>query len=309
MIQLIKVLFNSIYVVLSGIFLAVIQFTHGFTGNYGVDIILLTALIRVAMYPLTLTSIKSMKTMQELQPKIKELKKKYGDDKERLNKETLDLYRKHGANPLSGCLPLLLQLPIFIVLFQMLRLPERNGYIFINASFCGIDLTTAAFNRISADFLGNLPLVLPGMVDLSFLGISFFNNSYLYLPTLALVAFMTVTTFLTQKGMTMDQSQSANFMFMNIFIVFISFTMPSGVLLYWGMSNFFQLVQQKLVPQPSAAKDVKKEAEEGVRKAPTPSPDTAKEEKAGKTKQKHIKTGAKKKKKSRKRKKKRKKRK
>lgn len=249
------------------IFLQIIKFLHGFTGNYGWDIILLTVLIRVVMFPLTLTSLKSMKGMQELQPKIKELQKKYADDKERLNKELMALYKQGGINPISGCLPMLIQLPIFIILYNLLRNSEANGYIFVNASFYGMDLMTAAFNKVSPDFLGNVRLVVPGMIDMNRVGIPFFNNAYLYIPTFVLVIFMGITTFVQQRSMKMEQSQASTFIMMNVFIVFISFTMPAGVLLYWTMSNFFQIIQQKYTPSPTKPADAKTDKKESAGKA------------------------------------------
>jgi len=234
-------------------FLLIIKSLYDITGNYGWAIVLLTIIIRILIFPLTFTGMKSMRAMQALQPKIKDLQKKYKDDKEQLNKELLALYKTAGANPISGCLPMLLQLPIFWALFRLLRSPEANGYIFVNNSFYGMDLTAAAFSRLSGEFLADLQLVLPGMVNLSKLGIAFFNNSYLYLPTLILVIFMTVTFILSQKSMTVDPSQASQMMMMNVFIIFISATMPAGVLLYWGMSNFIQILQQKMVPSFSPA--------------------------------------------------------
>ncbi|MEW5945517.1 MAG: YidC/Oxa1 family membrane protein insertase [bacterium] len=237
---------------LTEIFLYFLEFSNRFTHNYGWDIIILTVLIRVLIFPLTLSSTRSMAAMQKIQPRLKELQAKYRGDKERLHKEMMALYKEAGVNPLSGCLPLVIQLPIFIVLFRILRIPEANGYMFVNATFYGMDLMTAAFNRLSGDFLSGLSLLLPGMVNLSILGewgIGFFHQSYLYLPTLVLVVFMSVTTIVQQKMMMMDTAQSSQMMMFNVFIVVISFTMPAGVLLYWGVSNFLQLAQQKFMSQ------------------------------------------------------------
>ena len=94
---------------------------YGFTHNYGVAIILLTILIRVILYPLMQKQMVSMREMQKIQPLMKAVQDKYKNDKERLNKELMALYKEHKVNPMSGCLPLLIQMPILILLFQTLR--------------------------------------------------------------------------------------------------------------------------------------------------------------------------------------------
>ena len=223
----------------------ILFFTEHITHNHGWSIILLTLVFRVVIYPLTLKSTKSMKAMQALQPKMKELQEKFKDNKEQQSRELMALYKKHGVNPLGGCLPMLLQMPIFIVLFTVLRAPEKNGFILINASFFGMDLTTAALTRIPASFLGGVALAKPNMIDLSGLGIGFFNNMFLYLPTIILVVLMVVTTFVQQKQMVVDPQQKTTMYMMNLFIVYLALMMPSGVLLYWVVSNVFQIAQQK----------------------------------------------------------------
>src|SRR5665648_1081843 len=94
---------------------------YGFTHNYGVAIILLTILIRVVLYPLMQKQMVSMREMQKIQPLMKEVQDKYKNDKEKLNKALMALYKEHKVNPMSGCLPLLIQMPILILLFQVLR--------------------------------------------------------------------------------------------------------------------------------------------------------------------------------------------
>ena len=96
----------------------VARFFGGTKGNYGIAIILLTILVRGLMFPLGRKQALAAKKMQELQPHLKELQEKYKDDKERLTKETFALYKKHGVNPVGGCLPALIQLPIFVGLWQ-----------------------------------------------------------------------------------------------------------------------------------------------------------------------------------------------
>ena len=100
--------------------LRVLKLFHRASGNYGVDIILLTVLVKLITVPLTQKSYKSMQEMQKLQPQMKKLQEKYADDRTALNKEVMELYRRHNVNPLGGCLPMVVQMPIFIGLYNAL---------------------------------------------------------------------------------------------------------------------------------------------------------------------------------------------
>src|SRR5215212_7110775 len=102
---------------------SVLAWIYGVVGNYGVAIILLTVLIRVILLPLGVKQIKSMQAMQAIQPKVKEIQKKYKSNKQKAQEETMKLYRESGVNPLGGCLPLLLQFPILISMYAVLRAP------------------------------------------------------------------------------------------------------------------------------------------------------------------------------------------
>ncbi len=223
-------------------FLSIINLFHTFTGNYGVDILLVTLVLKLIFLPMTIQGIRSMKIMQQLQPKIKELNKKYKDNKEKLNKELIELYKNAGANPITGCLPMLIQIPIFIIFFRILNSPSINNYMFVNARFLGMDLTTPAFNHASTGYLADLRYILPLMINMKKVGI--LTDYYIYIPTLILVVFMAITTIIQQKQMTVEPSQSGQMMIMNVFILFISISIPAGVLLYWTFSNILQLLQQ-----------------------------------------------------------------
>ncbi|MEW6710053.1 MAG: YidC/Oxa1 family insertase periplasmic-domain containing protein [Candidatus Riflebacteria bacterium] len=112
----------SEYGFLSTILLRILQFFHGLFPNYGLAIILLTLVVRIALYPLTLKQTKSMAHMQKIQPKVQDLKDRFKDNPQKFNEEVLKLYQKHNVNPLGGCLPLLLQLPILIALYNTIRI-------------------------------------------------------------------------------------------------------------------------------------------------------------------------------------------
>src|SRR3954449_6032226 len=121
---------------------AILKFWHGLVGSWGMAIILLTFTVRLAILPLTFKGVKSMQRLQTLQPEIKKLQERYKDDKQRMNQEVMAFYQKEKVNPLGSCLPLALQIPFFISLFQLLRSPEFAKDLGDNKSFFFIpDLT------------------------------------------------------------------------------------------------------------------------------------------------------------------------
>jgi YidC/Oxa1 family membrane protein insertase len=111
---------------LYGLVLILLNWLYGFTHDYGLAIIALTVIKRVALMPLTIQQTRSMQQMQEIQPKLKALQDKYKNDKEKLQEETLKFYQENQVNPFGGCLPLLLQMPIFIALFKVLGSPPAK---------------------------------------------------------------------------------------------------------------------------------------------------------------------------------------
>lgn len=174
--------------------------------NYGLAIILMTIVIKMALYPLTVKQVKSMKALQVLQPKMKELQEKYKGNPEKLQKEMGILYKDAGANPLAGCLPLIVQMPILIGIFYAIR-----DFHYIN---------TPSFLWIK--------------------DLAQFDPIYV-LPVLS-----AVTTYLQQKQTTTEMTQQNRMMliFMPIFIGWISTTFPAGLVVYWVMSNTIQIAQQ-----------------------------------------------------------------
>lgn len=181
-----------------------LMFFYGMTKNYGVAIILLTIAIKIVLQPLTNKQTKSMKEMQKIQPLIAELKKKYADDMQKMNEEVMKLYKEHGINPFGGCLPLLLQLPVLFALFTALR--------------SSVELKGEGFLWLA---------------DLSAAD-----------PTWILPIAIAISMHLQQSQMQVDPNQAAAFQFMPILMFMITYTLPSGVLLYWGVSNVLQVVQQ-----------------------------------------------------------------
>jgi YidC/Oxa1 family membrane protein insertase len=195
-----------------------LQFLHGYTHNYGVAIILLTALIKLLFVPLTHKSYTSMKAMQALQPKMAELQKKYKDDKERFNKELFQLYKTHKVNPLGGCLPMVLQIPVFVAFYNIL--------------YSTIELRHAPF------FLW--------IHDLSA------KDPYYVLPLV-----MGLTMFIQQKiqPSAMDPKQARMMLLMPVIFTFMFLQFPSGLVLYWLVNNLLTILQQygtmRLQPAPT----------------------------------------------------------
>src|ERR1035437_6771898 len=202
------------------VLLPLFNFLHSFIPNYGFVIILFSLIIKFVLYPLTKSSMQSMKKMQLLSPKINEIKEKFKDDPTKVQKETMNLYRIYGINPAGGCLPLLLQMPIFIAmwgLFQVsVELRQQPFMFWIH------DLSRP-------DIVLSLPFKLPivGMDKIS-----------------GLAVLMGITTFVQQKMTVKDPKQQAMIYLMPVFLTIMFMSFPSGLNLYYFMFNLFSIVQQ-----------------------------------------------------------------
>lgn len=175
--------------------------------NYGVAIILLTVVVRLLLYPITHKSMKSMKDMQKIQPLMKEIREKYKDDKEKMNQEVMRLYQTHKINPLGGCLPLFLQLPIFIALYKAL--------------YVAIDLRHAPFWLWIQDLSEKDPYYVTPIV----MGLSYFLQQKL-----------------TPSGA--DPTQQKVMLMMPVVFTVIFLNLPSGLVLYFLVSNILSIAQQ-----------------------------------------------------------------
>src|SRR5512145_489524 len=191
--------------------------------NYGVSIILLTVITKVLLFPLTVKSMASMKAMQALQPQVNALRSKYKSDPQRLQRETLELYRKHRVNPMGGCLPMVAQIPIFYALYLALSV--------------SVELQNAAFLCFGRLFGVDLWICDLASQD----------------PTYVLPVLMGVTMFVQQKMTpTMgDPRQAKMMLFMPVIFTFMFLNLPSGLVLYWTVSNVLQILQQKLMDRPA----------------------------------------------------------
>ncbi len=187
--------------------------------NYGLAIVLFTIIIKIVLLPLTLKQTNSMKKMNELQPQLQELQKKYKNNKEKLNEKMMQLYRENNYNPAGGCLPLLLQFPVLIGLFRVLQSPEL--YVF----------PKEVYESVVQNFLW-----LPNLGE---------PDPIYILPVLA-----ALTTYLSTKMVSNNatgdaaQTQKTMGIIMPLMIGWISIKFPSGLALYWVVSNLFQMGQQ-----------------------------------------------------------------
>ncbi|MEO8233197.1 MAG: membrane protein insertase YidC [Ignavibacteriota bacterium] len=202
------------------ILLPLFQFINSFIPNYGVVLIIFSIIIKIVVYPLTKSSYQSMKKMQALQPKIAELKEKLKDDPQKMNKETMKLYSTYGINPAGGCLPMLLQMPIFVALWGMFQ--------------SSIELRQQPFvgwikDLSQPDVIFHLGTKLPlvGIQDIS-----------------GLALLMGITTFVQQKMTVKDPKQQALIYMMPIMLTLLFMSFPSGLNLYYFMFNVLSIAQQ-----------------------------------------------------------------
>ncbi|MCC5910444.1 MAG: YidC/Oxa1 family membrane protein insertase [Clostridiaceae bacterium] len=196
-----------------------LRLIYGLVGNYGLSIIVFTVLVKLSMVPLTLKQTKSMNDLQTIQPKLKEIQEKYKNDQEKLNAKTLELYKEQNVSPYGGCLPLLIQFPIIIGLFTVLRSPEV--YVFASEEI---------YRSISTNFLWLNNLADPDPV---------------ILPLLA--GFTTYLTSITTSTNSTGQSQKVLSYLMPIMIFWWGRSFAAGLTLYWVVSNAFQIIQQLIL--------------------------------------------------------------
>lgn len=216
--------------------------------NYGFAIFFVTLLARIVMYPLTLKSMRSMKKMQLLAPEIEALKEKYGSDPQEMNKKMMELYRERGVNPMGGCFPMLLQLPVFIALYRMLSSAfELRGAPFI----LWIKDLSEPDQLFQIPQLENLPLI--GMF-------ATFN----LLPILMGLAMVINQKLMPTSGPSQNPQQKFIMTFMPIFFSFICYSMASGLNLYILTSTLLGIVQQKFTH--ASAEDIKPQKKKTPRK-------------------------------------------
>lgn len=277
----------------------ILAWIYDIVGNYGLSIIVLTIVIKVVLLPLGIKQIKSMQAMQSIQPKVKELQKKFKGNKEKIQQETMKLYKEAGVNPLGGCLPLLLQFPILIAMYAVIRAPElqpvdaagqavagdqavtykiHNSHLPVdstlfkdvmlhqNLGFLGMNLQcSAAQSGTEAKVAGsdrqpikpnteirdanNDPLPFDATTGTG--NIPCGSKSTDKIPYFALLIFMVGTTFYQQRQMqkasppgSASGQQQAILKIMPLMFGILGYTFPTGLTLYWTVSNLWQIGQQ-----------------------------------------------------------------
>jgi YidC/Oxa1 family membrane protein insertase len=214
------------------VLLKALIFLHGLIKSWGIAIILLSLIIYIILFPLTLQQLRSMREMQRVQPKVEELRCKYKEDAMRLQKETMELYKEHKINPLGGCLPMLLQIPVFISFYLVLaRSIQLKGASFLWIKDMSEPDKFLVFQNINVPFLSTA-----GNLDVNLLPIV-----------------MTVASFFQQKvsagqmtGQSAEQQRMMMFLFPLMFLFFF-YHMPAGLVLYWLSNTTFTVFQQMAI--------------------------------------------------------------
>ena len=194
---------------------------YGVVGNYGIAIIIVTILMRIVIFPLTLKQEKSMKKMRDLQPEIEKIKEKYKDSPQEYQQKTAELYRESGVNPLGGCLPLLIQMPVFVALYWAFS----GNAIPADAKFLWFTLKQPDRLFMIGNFAFNLLPILN-------VGVTYIQQK--------------IMTSATSGQESSQQMQTMLYM-MPLMMLFIFYKMPSGVTLYYLVSGALSLVQQYFI--------------------------------------------------------------
>jgi YidC/Oxa1 family membrane protein insertase len=195
--------------------LQLLRLIDSWVRNFGVAIFLLATLVRLVLHPLNMSSMKSMRAMQKLQPEMERLKEKYKNKPEAMNAAIMALYKENKVNPAGGCLPMLLQMPLFFALYAVL--------------FNAIDLRQAPFVAWIHD------LSAPDHV-----------GSIAGFPVRVLPLIMAVTGFIQQRMTPTPPQQATTMYLMNFFMLFIFYGLPSGLVFYWTVMNLYTAIQQWL---------------------------------------------------------------
>ena len=241
-------------------------------GSYGVAIMLLTLLVMILLMPLTLKATRSTIKMTQVQPELKKLQKKYKDDRETLNQEMMKLYQEQGINPVGGCLPMLAQLPVFLVLFQVLRgltrrISDQPFFEAANLVRDRASLPIAEGNEISPRFISDdteMYQDLAGQTEMKFGPFDLAAEARDVLtesiprgiPYVLLIIVVVATSYYQQRQVSARRTEGAPAMnpqqqmllrFLPLLSGFWSFLFPAGLVLYWATSNTFRIGQQAYI--------------------------------------------------------------
>lgn len=237
----------------------VISFFYDLIPNVGVAIILLTIAVGLVMFPLTLKQTRSMKAMQEIQPELKRIQKDLKGDKAALQEATMKLYKERGVNPAAGCLPLLLQMPIWFALFQVLRqfavaVPTSEA-LALDPTLTGPDRYLPAGSALADVVTSGNPLNFLWM-DMRITPSEAFTQGFVSALPYLITIFIVMGTAYWQQRQTMARSQKdgqekmpgqAIMKIFPVFFGFISFSLPAGLVVYFAASQIFRIGQQALI--------------------------------------------------------------
>jgi YidC/Oxa1 family membrane protein insertase len=263
-------------------------------GSYGEAIILLTLIVMVLLMPLTLKATRSTIKMTQVQPELKRLQKKYKDDRETLNQEMMKLYQEQGINPVGGCLPMLAQLPVFLVLFQVLRglsrrISDQPFFEAANLVRQRAGLSIAEGNEISPRFISEDTEMYQNLAGQTEMGFGPFDLAAEArdvlsdsiprgIPYVLLIIVVVGTSYYQQRQVSarrtpgapsMNPQQQMLLRILPLLSGFWSFLFPAGLVLYWATSNTFRIGQQAYITHQIYGR----EAESGKHKVNLPEPD------------------------------------
>lgn len=252
----------------------VLAFFYDLVPNYAFAIVMLTLAVMVVVTPLTLKGTRSMMMMQQLQPEMKKIQTRYKDDRQKLNEELLKFYKENSINPLGGCLPLLVQMPVFLVLYQVLRgLTQRVSGLGYDIGWAtnqvanGLSVTKApdivrVFDPQYLDTSSSLYTSLSGQTQMRAFGLDLSESASKSLqqgilhalPFLILIVLVGVTGFIQQRQIqgrnpnaSINPQQQMIMKIMPIFLPVISFGLPAGLVLYFAVSNLYRIGQQAFI--------------------------------------------------------------
>jgi YidC/Oxa1 family membrane protein insertase len=233
----------------------VLAYIYGLIPNFGIAIILLTLMVKLVTFPLNNKQIQSARRMQELQPELKKIQAKYKNDKEKQNKAVMEFMQQNKMNPMAGCLPLLVQLPILIGIFRLLS--DADRFILPIFDTAGLVFNPYLINIGNIQFIN---LLLQPTDEAA-------GVVYWAFPIIA-----GATTYVYQKLTMADTSQKMMMYMMPAMITFFSFSFPAGLVIYWILNNLFSMGQHYLVvamgkgkEEQAPVKDPGKKREKGDR--------------------------------------------
>ncbi len=263
---------GDIFYILTPVLGPVLRFIYDLVNNYGLSIIIFSVVIKVVMFPLSVKQYKSTLAMRKLQPELNKLQKKYGQDREKLQKEQMELYQKHNISPAAGCLPMLIQMPILFALYRVIMQPLTyiagigSDTIVKVCEKLGEKASVASMNQISiAEKLGKPEIfekvkdIIPDFsaIDFNFLGINLADVPKFGFSTIDILWIIPVlagltallNTWVVNKTNGVDENQQTSQMkgmmyMMPLMSVYFCFILPCGMGIYWIINNVIAIIQQ-----------------------------------------------------------------